>query len=121
MNEMLYFRLPPDVRQDHYVESTVFGIAMNGNEVRLYVAWLVNWLVDKDDDDDYKYDGQTFYMADVECFVLRRPDDLQYFRRTVRNIFDWAKTDRLKDYRRALKVVVDDKLKEEAEKEKQEA
>ncbi|KJR89984.1 uncharacterized protein SPSK_06277 [Sporothrix schenckii 1099-18] len=78
------------------IDSTAFSVAMDGQDARLYVSW--------------KQDERNYYMTNVDCYALRRPDEYKRFRRMVRNIVDWGRSDRLKAIHRGL-----DQLLEEAQ------
>ncbi|KAI0017158.1 hypothetical protein F4780DRAFT_621834 [Xylariomycetidae sp. FL0641] len=70
------------------LNSAAFSIAMNGSEARLYVSW--------------RTDSQEYHMANVESFLLQRPDDYREFRKYVRNIIDWGEKWRYDEIREAL-------------------
>ena len=88
-------------RDDLLVDPTAFSLLMNGPEVRLYVAWKKNdgKLVDSG---DFKTE---YYMADIECYHLRRPADLVRLRRVVYNILLWGRSERLPKIVRAIETL----------------
>lgn len=69
------------------IDSSVFSIAMNGTEARLYISW--------------KQD-ELYYMQSVKSFLLQKPTDHLEFRKYVRNIFDWGENRRLNEIQNAL-------------------
>ncbi|MCJ1462007.1 hypothetical protein MMC07_000607 [Pseudocyphellaria aurata] len=70
------------------INSAIFSVAMNGTEARLYISW--------------KQDELTYYLQDVDSFLLQRPNDYLQFRKYVRNIFDWGNNRRLVEIRDSL-------------------
>ncbi|CAK7235519.1 hypothetical protein SCUCBS95973_009295 [Sporothrix curviconia] len=76
------------------VNSTAFSIAMNGNEARLYVSW--------------RHDDRNYYMSNVQCYLLSRPDHHIEFREAVRNILDWGKNERLAAIRTSLDTLIEE-------------
>ncbi|CAK7212967.1 hypothetical protein SCUCBS95973_001639 [Sporothrix curviconia] len=80
------------------VNSAAFSIAMNGSEARLYISW--------------KHDERNYYMADADCYYLRRADDYIRFRKTARNIVDWGKNDRLHSIRKSLDALIEEARKQ---------
>jgi hypothetical protein len=70
------------------IDNTVFSIAMNGTEARLYVSW--------------KHDELNYYMQKVDSFLLQDPEHHLKFRKYVWNIIDWGRDKRLKDIRDSL-------------------
>ncbi|CAK7213708.1 hypothetical protein SBRCBS47491_001897 [Sporothrix bragantina] len=83
------------------VDSTAFSIAMNGNEARLYVSW--------------KHDELSYYVSDVQCYLLSRPDHYIDFRKVVRNILDWGKNERLEAIRKSLDILIEEDRKRSME------
>lgn len=73
------------------IDSTVFSIAMNGTEARLYVTWK---------------DRIGFNMQKVDSFILQKPKDHIEFRNHVENIIDWGKDQRLKGIQDAVDAVM---------------
>ncbi|KAF2185811.1 hypothetical protein K469DRAFT_707477 [Zopfia rhizophila CBS 207.26] len=49
------------------INSAAFSIAMSGSEARLYISW--------------KHNELDYYMGNVECFLLHRPDHYLEFRK----------------------------------------
>ncbi len=70
------------------INSAAFSIAMSGTEARLFITW--------------KQDDLTYYMMNVDSFLLQRPVDYVEFRKVVLNIIDWGKHHRLKEIQDAL-------------------
>ncbi|KAJ2973202.1 hypothetical protein NUW58_g8996 [Xylaria curta] len=70
------------------IDSAVFSIAMNATEARLFISW--------------KHNKLDYYMQQVECFALQRPDDYIELRKYVRNIIDWGAGGRLKGIQNSL-------------------
>lgn len=81
----------------HLINSAAFSIAMSGTEARLYVTW--------------KHDEVQYYMANVENFLLHRPDHYQEFRKYVRNILDWGENERLAEIRSSLDTLLEESRK----------
>jgi hypothetical protein len=80
------------------VDTTVFSIAMNGTEVRLFASW--------------KEPG-GFYTQQIGEFLVSRPQEFIQFRRFVRNILEWGK-----DHRRPQIAAALDALREESQRKK---
>lgn len=76
------------------IDSAVFSMAMNGTEARLYVSW--------------KHNEFDYYMANIDSFLLQKPEHYIEFRKYVRNIIDWGKDKRFGEIQASL-----DKLLEE--------
>jgi hypothetical protein len=57
------------------VDTTVFGIAMNGSEARLFVSWK----------EDEKY-----YMQQIKALLVQEPEQYLLLRRFVRNVLEWG-------------------------------
>ncbi len=79
------------------IDSTAFSIAINGTEARLYILW--------------KHNDLDYYIANVDSFLLQKPEHYIEFRKYVRNIIDWGKDKRLGKIQASL-----DKLLEEGRK-----
>jgi hypothetical protein len=62
-------------------DTTVFSIAMNGTEARLFVSW--------------KQDNDSYYTQKVDSFALQRAEHYLEFRNYVLNIIDWGLKTRL--------------------------
>jgi hypothetical protein len=75
------------------VERSVFSIAMNGSEARLYVSWK---------------DQQMYRTASARNFLLSDPDHHLDFRRHVRNILDWGMDRRLKAIQGCLDMLMEE-------------
>ncbi|KAK3371884.1 hypothetical protein B0H63DRAFT_281890 [Podospora didyma] len=56
------------------INSAAFSVAMSGTEARLYISWRHNEL--------------DYYMANIENFLLQRPEHYIEFRKYVLNIID---------------------------------
>lgn len=69
------------------IDSAAFSIAMSGTEARLHISWKQNEL--------------DYYMANVDSFLLQKPEDCIQFRKYTRNIIDWEKDKRLNEIRRS--------------------
>ncbi|KAK0727124.1 hypothetical protein B0T26DRAFT_737918 [Lasiosphaeria miniovina] len=76
------------------INSAAFSVAMSGTEARLFISW--------------KHDELEYYMANVESFLLQRPDHYLEFRKYVRNIIDWGKDKRLKEIRNSLDSLLEE-------------
>lgn len=76
------------------VNSATFSIATNGLMARLYVSW--------------KHDELNYYSKLVGSYLFDKASDYIEFRKTVHNIVDWGKNERLKDIQRALDTIIDD-------------
>ncbi|KUI64125.1 hypothetical protein VM1G_10912 [Cytospora mali] len=61
-------------------------------QARLYISW--------------KHDELQYYMANVESFLLHRPDHYLEFRKYVRNIIGWGKDKRLSEIRSSLDTLL---------------
>ncbi|KAH8205658.1 hypothetical protein TruAng_000152 [Truncatella angustata] len=80
------------------IGNAAFGIAMSGTEARLYVSWIQNEL--------------DFHMANVDSFLLQKPNDYIEFRKYVRNIIDWGGDERLKEIQESLDFLLEKSRKE---------
>jgi hypothetical protein len=80
------------------VDTTVFSIAMNGTEVRLFASWR---------------EFGEFYTQQIGEFLVSRPQEFIQFRRFVRNVLEWGK-----DYRRPQIAAALDALREESQRKK---
>ncbi|KAG8417266.1 hypothetical protein J3459_012472 [Metarhizium acridum] len=76
------------------VNTAAFSVAMSGTEARLYISW--------------KHNELDYYMANVESFLLQRPDHFLEFRKYIRNIIDWGKDRRLKDIQNCLDSLLEE-------------
>lgn len=85
----------------HLINSATFSIAMSGSEARLYISWK---------DDELRYN-----MANVESFLLQRPDHYLEFRKYVRNIIDWGKDKRLAEIQSSLNTLLEESRKRASE------
>ncbi|KAI0007162.1 hypothetical protein F4779DRAFT_593244 [Xylariaceae sp. FL0662B] len=83
------------------VDSSVFSIAMNGSEARLFISW--------------KHKDLDYYMQRVDSFLLQKPDQYREFRKYVLNIIDWGKDKRLKEIRNSLDVLLEESRKKASE------
>ncbi|KAF2456097.1 hypothetical protein BDY21DRAFT_347885 [Lineolata rhizophorae] len=79
------------------INSAAFSIAMRGTEARLYISW--------------KHDELRYYTANVESFLLQRPNDYLEFRKYVLNIIDWGKGERLNKIRFSLDTLLEESRK----------
>ncbi|OQV03272.1 hypothetical protein CLAIMM_08336 [Cladophialophora immunda] len=70
-----------DVGTVQPVDTTVFSIAMNGSEARLFVSWK---------EGDGKY-----YTQQIDGLLVYRPEHYLLLRRFVRNVIEWGKDNRL--------------------------
>ncbi|KAL8383703.1 hypothetical protein RB595_010756 [Gaeumannomyces hyphopodioides] len=67
------------------IDTAAFSVAMNGTVAKLYISW--------------KQDELSYYMANFRNFALQDAEQYREFRKIVRNIVDWGKTERLKQIR----------------------
>ncbi len=74
-----------NIKEVRQIDSSVFSIAMNGTEARLYISW--------------RHNGLDYYTRIVDSFSLQKPRDYVEFRKYVRNIIDWGKDRRLNEIR----------------------
>ncbi|KAH7002207.1 hypothetical protein EDB80DRAFT_685384 [Ilyonectria destructans] len=72
------------------IDSTSFGIAMNGTIAKLFVSW-------KSDDD-------LILAQKIKEFVLERPEEFLALRNCVRSIIDWGMDERFNNVKRALDI-----------------
>ncbi len=70
------------------IDNAAFSIAMSGTEARLYISWKHNQL--------------DYYMANINCFLLQKPEHYLEFRKIVLNIIDWGRDTRLGAIRDSL-------------------
>jgi hypothetical protein len=82
-------------KKAHSIDTAVFSVAMNGTEARLYVSW--------------KHDELNYYMRSVESFLLQDPEHYLKFRKYVLNIIDYGKARRLKEIRKSLDNLLEEK------------
>ncbi|KAI1106983.1 hypothetical protein F4804DRAFT_256427 [Jackrogersella minutella] len=94
LNHQLEQCISDEVRS---INSAAFSIAMSGTEARLYISW--------------KQDELQYYMANIESFLLQRPDHYLEFRKYVRNIIDWGKDKRLAEVRSSLDILLEESRK----------
>lgn len=78
---------------DTLIDCAAFSIAMSGTEARLFISWHAV---------DSKY-----YTRKLESYLLQKPEDFIDFRRHVRNIIDWGRTERLAKIQEALDEVLE--------------
>ncbi|KAK0624759.1 hypothetical protein B0T17DRAFT_590603 [Bombardia bombarda] len=83
------------------IDGVAFSIAMSGTEARLYVSW--------------KHNEIEYYMANVDCFLLQKPDQYIAFRKHVRNIIDWGRDRRLNEIRDSLDNLLEESRKSASE------
>ncbi|KAF7876396.1 hypothetical protein EAF04_001488 [Stromatinia cepivora] len=76
------------------INSTVFSIAMNGTEARLYISW--------------KHNEFEYYTQKIDSFLLQKPKDYIEFRKYIRNIIDWGKEKRLNEIRDSLNSLLEE-------------
>jgi hypothetical protein len=74
------------------ISTTVFSIAMNNSEARLYISWK---------------EGERYYTQQIEGLLVYKPQDYLVLRRFIRNVLQWGK-----DYRRPQIGAVLDALRE---------
>lgn len=79
------------------IDSSIFSIAMNGAEARLYVTW--------------KHNEQDYYMTTVDRFLLQDPEHYLKFRKYVLNIIDWGRGRRLEEIRKSLDDLLEESRK----------
>lgn len=79
------------------MKSAAFSIALGGPEARLYISW--------------KHNDLDYYMADVDSFLLHRPEDYPHFREYVRNILEWGKGSRLREIQDSLDILLEESQK----------
>ncbi|KAJ3537557.1 hypothetical protein NM208_g4587 [Fusarium decemcellulare] len=75
----------------HQIDSTCFSVAMSGTEARLFVSWK---------------QGEVINMRKVRSFALQEPDHFIEFRKHIRNIMDWGRTERLENIRSGLDFLI---------------
>lgn len=90
-----------DNKEIQLIDSATFSVAMNGTEARLYISW--------------KHDELISYMANVNSFLLQRPDHYVEFRKYVLNIIDWGKDEYLKDIQRSLDSLLEESARKSSE------
>jgi hypothetical protein len=83
------------------IDSTVFSIAMNGTEARLYISWKQNKL--------------DYYTQRVKSFSLQEPDQYVTFRKYLRYIIDWGKGKRLEQIRESLDNLLEESRRRTSE------
>jgi hypothetical protein len=74
------------------INTTVFSIAINNSEARLYILWK---------------EGERYYTQQIEGLLIYKPQDYLVLRRFIRNVLQWGK-----DYRRPQIGAVLDALRE---------
>ncbi|KAI0871530.1 hypothetical protein GGS24DRAFT_471125 [Hypoxylon argillaceum] len=79
------------------VDNLSYCIAVDNVIARLYISW--------------RDDNLSYYLQQVDDFVLSRPEELQNFRKQVRNILDWGKGARLTQIRDALDIILEENRK----------
>ncbi|KFH43469.1 hypothetical protein ACRE_057490 [Hapsidospora chrysogenum ATCC 11550] len=79
------------------INSAAFSIAVRGVEARLYISW--------------KHNDLDYYVADVDSFLLHRPEDYLNFRKYVRNILEWGKGSRLREIQDSLDILLEESRK----------
>ncbi|KLU90718.1 hypothetical protein MAPG_10570 [Magnaporthiopsis poae ATCC 64411] len=82
------------------VDTVAFSIAMSGTEARLHISW--------------KQDELNYYMAQVDSFLLQKPQDYLDFRKCVLNILDWGKGQRLQQIRNSLDSLLESSRREKS-------
>jgi hypothetical protein len=90
--ERLRTKVLTNVNSDEWsceIHSYAFSVAMNNSEARLYVTW-------KDEDAD------AYKTQRVRSYALATSEDFIVFQRTIRNIIDWGRNERLESFRQAL-------------------
>ena len=85
LNERLSLRVS---NRDHSLNTTVFSIAMNGTEARLYVTW--------------KQEKIRFLTRKIDSFLLQDPDHYVRFHKIVHSIIRWGKGRRFDAIRNSL-------------------
>ncbi|KAH7175724.1 hypothetical protein EDB81DRAFT_18086 [Dactylonectria macrodidyma] len=93
------------VLQEHWnvqrVDNISYCIAVDNKVAELYVSW--------------KEDSSSYYLQRVDSFLLSRSEDLQNFRKQVRNILDWGKDARLTQIGDALDIILKENRKSSSE------
>ncbi|KAH7126474.1 hypothetical protein B0J13DRAFT_454440 [Dactylonectria estremocensis] len=74
------------------IASTVFSLATNGTEARLYVSW--------------KHDEVNYYTVIIRSFMLQDSKHYIEFYNTIRNIIDWGCGQRLDEIREAMDILL---------------
>ena len=75
------------------LDSTVFSIAMNGTEARLYVTW--------------KQENTRFLTRKIDSFLLQDPDHYVRFYKIVHSIIRWGKGKRFDAIQNALEMFIE--------------
>jgi len=83
------------------VDNLSYCIAVDNNLAKLYISW--------------KEDDLSYYLQQVDTFVLSRPEEFENFRRQVRNILDWGKDARLTQIGDALDIILEEHRKSASE------
>ena len=83
------------------IDNLTYSVAVDNRLAQLYVSWMPERL--------------TYYMYEIRCYVLSRPDEFKEFRRHIRNIIDWGKDKRFKQIQKALDTILEENHKKAAE------
>jgi hypothetical protein len=70
-----------------------YCIAVDNNIAKLYISW--------------REDNLSYYLHQIDTFVLARPEEFKNFRKQVRNILDWGKDKRLSQIGDALDIILE--------------
>ncbi|KAH8687085.1 hypothetical protein BGZ61DRAFT_533722 [Ilyonectria robusta] len=86
-------------RQDvPHIDSTAFGIAMNGMIAKLFVSWK---------------NGDGLILAQkIKEFVLERPEEFIALRNCVRSIVEWGMGERFTNVKRALDIFSEEETRD---------
>lgn len=86
-------------RQDvPHIDSTAFGIVMNGMVAELYVSW--------------KSDDGLILVQMIDDFLLRRPEHFLALRNRVRSIVEWGMGERFTNVKSALDIFSEEETRD---------
>lgn len=77
------------------VDNLSYCMAVDNNLAKLYISW--------------REDNLSYYLQQIDTFVLSRPEEFKNFRKQVRNILDWGKDARLTQIGDALDIILERK------------
>lgn len=90
------------IKSRQRIDNLSYCMAVDNKLAELYISWK-------------EADGLSYYLQQVDTFVLSRPEELNNFRRQVRNILDWGKDARLTQIRDALDSILEENRKSASE------